>query len=99
MSANELLLLCASSSLTATGRLRRRYCDGFVSGAEEGLRAYRLQLQTPMSKSLCVPEGTNSRSMSGAFVKYASKKGVDLEQPAATVVIEALRKSFGCFLH
>lgn len=96
MSASELLILCASSSLTAKGRLRRRYCDGFVSGVEEGLRAYWLQFPSPMSKTLCVPEGTNSRSMSEAFVKYTSRKGIDLEQPAATVVIEALSKSFAC---
>ena len=96
MSANELLVLCASSSLTAKGRLRRRYCDGFVSGIEEGLRVYSLQFPSQMSNTVCVPEGTSSRAMSEAFVKYASKKGVALDQPAAAVVIDALGKSFAC---
>jgi len=96
MSAKELMVLCASSSLTAKGRIRRRYCDGFVSGIEEGLRVNSLQFPSQMPKSICVPAGINSRSMSEAFVKYASKKGVALEQPAAAVVIEALSKSFAC---
>lgn len=96
MSAEGLMVLCASSSLTAKGRLRRRYCDGFVSGIEEGLRVYSQQFPSQMPKSVCVPAGTSSRSMSEAFVTYASKKGVALEQPAAAVVIEALGKSFAC---
>ena len=96
MSANELLVLCASSSLTAKGRLRRRYCDGFVSGIEEGLRVYSLQFPSQMSNTVCVPEGTSSRAISEAFVKYASKKGVALDQPPAAVVIDALGKSFAC---
>lgn len=96
MSAKELLVLCASSSLTAKGRLRRSYCDGFVSGVEEGLRVYSQQHPYEMPKTVCVPAGTSSRSMSEAFVRYASKKGVALEQPAAAVVIEALGTSFAC---
>ena len=96
MSAKQLMVLCASSSLTAKGRLGRRYCDGFISGVEEGLRVYNLQFPSRMPKSVCVPAGTNSRSLSEAFVRYASKKGVALEQPAAAVVIEALSKSFAC---
>ena len=96
MSARELMVLCASSSLTAKGRLRRRYCDGFVSGIEEGLRVYRLRFPSQMPESVCVPAGTSSRSMSEAFLKYASSKDVALDQPAAAVVIDALGASFAC---
>lgn len=96
MNANELLLLCASSSLTVNGRLRRRYCDGFISGIEEGLRVYNLQFPSQMPNTLCVPAGTSSRAMSEAFVKYASRKDVALDQPAAAVVIAALGRSFAC---
>ena len=96
MSANQLLVLCASSSLTAKGRLRRRYCDGFVSGIEEGLRVYSQKFPSQMPNTLCVPAGTSSRAMSEVFVKYASKKDVALDQPAAAVVIAALGTSFAC---
>ena len=37
-SAGDLLRACASSRLTSTGRERRRYCAGFVSGVEEAVR-------------------------------------------------------------
>ena len=96
MSAKELLVLCASSSLTAKGRVRRRYCDGFVSGIEEGLRVYSLQFPSQMPNILCVPAGTSSRAMSESFVKYASRRDVALDRPAAAVVIAALETSFAC---
>lgn len=96
MDAQQLLILCASSSLTANGRLRRRYCDGFVSGVEEGLRVQHQRLPSQMPKTVCVPAGTSSRAMSEAFVTYASRKGVQLGKPAAAVVIDALEESFRC---
>ena len=96
MSAKNLMVLCASSALTAKGRLGRRYCDGFISGIEEGLRVYNLQFPTQMPKSVCVPPGTSSRSMTEAFLKYASQKDVELDRPPAAVVMEALSKSFAC---
>ena len=40
MSARNLLVTCASSSVTRIGRERRRYCAGFVSGVEEGVRPF-----------------------------------------------------------
>ena len=96
MDAQQLLILCASSSLTANGRLRRRYCDGFVSGVEEGLRVQHQRFPAQMSKTVCVPAGTSSRVMSEAFVTYASRQGVELGKPAAAVVIDALAESFKC---
>jgi hypothetical protein len=96
MDAKELLLLCASSALTSNGRLRRRYCDGFVSGVEEGLRVHHQRFPSQIPKTVCVPVGTNSRAMSEAFVTYASRNGVELGKPAAAVVIDALEASFQC---
>jgi hypothetical protein len=96
MRAKDLMTTCASSSLTATGRTRRRYCDGFVSGVEEGMRLFLLRHSINSVPAVCVPAGTTSRALTNAFVNYASAKGVNLEQPAAAVVIEALEKAFSC---
>lgn len=38
LTARDLLIFCSSSSLTAVGRSRQRYCWGFISGVEETLR-------------------------------------------------------------
>jgi hypothetical protein len=96
ISASELKFFCASSSLTGKGRLRRRYCEGFISGVEEGLRISQLQNASAAPALMCVPNGTSSRQMSEVFIRYASRKGVVLEQPAAAVVIEALRDAYAC---
>jgi hypothetical protein len=96
MSARDLMTACASSALTAKGRNRRKYCEGFVSGVEEGMRLFQLRHSINSVPAVCVPAGTASRTLTGAFVNYASVKGVNLEQPAAAVVIEALEQSFAC---
>jgi hypothetical protein len=96
MTAKKLMTLCASSSLTAKGRARRRYCDGFVSGIEEGMRLYAFRYPAESKVAVCVAEGTSARVLSEAFIQHASAKGVDLEQPAAAVVLSALQKRFAC---
>jgi len=96
LSANDLLTLCASSSLTAKGRARRSYCDGFISGIEEGLRLYKISYPIDAAATVCVPEGTRSRTMAESFIRHASAKGVDLSQPAASVALAALRAAFPC---
>lgn len=96
MSAKDLMTTCASSSLTAKGRARRRHCEGFVGGVEEGMRLFQLRHSINSVPAVCVPAGTTSRQLTGAFVKYAATKGVNLEQPAAAVVIEALESTFAC---
>lgn len=96
MSASDLMKTCASSSLTAKGRARRRYCDGFVSGVEEGMRLFQIRHSISSVPAVCVPAGTTARTLTTAFVNHASTKGVNLEQPAAAVVIEALEKVFSC---
>jgi hypothetical protein len=96
MTAKQLLLACASSTLTTTGRERLRYCYGFVSGVEEGIRLHGLQYSTDVVTSLCVPRGISSRQMANAYVKYTSGKNVDLDRPAALVVVDALKNAYPC---
>lgn len=90
------MTFCASSNLTKRGRAQRRYCDGFVSGVEEGLRLYEFLFPVAPRVSVCVPMGTSSRELSQAFVQYATSVDVDLEKPAAAIVLEALKKNFAC---
>lgn len=96
MDARKLMIFCASSTLTAKGRTQRRYCDGFVSGIEEGMRLYKFTYPAGSDVAVCVPSGASSRTLSQAFVRHATSKGVDLEQPAAAIVLEALHKEFAC---
>ena len=94
LSTRDLLVACASSSLTATGRLRKRYCLGFVSGAEEAVRLQ--QLRNPTRSLFCVPAGTTARALAEVFVRHASGPGVDLDRPSASVVLEALAQGYPC---
>ena len=96
MNARQLMTFCASSALTARGRTQRRYCDGFVSGVEEGLRLYEFSFPVAPRVSVCMPAGTSSRELSQAFIQYSTSMDVDLEKPAAAVVLEALKKKFAC---
>jgi|SRR5210317_868681 hypothetical protein len=96
MNAGKLMTYCASSALTARGRTQRRYCDGFVSGIEEVMRLYKFTFTAESNVAVCVPAGTSSRTLSQAFVQHATSQGVDLDQPAAAVVLEALQHSFAC---
>ena len=52
-SARDLLVACASSRLTGTGRERRRYCSGFVSGVEEAERV--LHPGGQVARTFCTP--------------------------------------------
>jgi len=95
MTAQKLLFACASSSITAVGRERQRYCRGFVSGVEETERLLRGELSAaPML--ICLPHGKNSAFYADIFVKYASGKNVNLDRPAVRVVMEALEQAFRC---
>ena len=96
LSARDLLIACTSSSLTATGRLRQRYCRGFVSGVEE---AVRLQLSRDAAEShslFCVPAGTTARALADTFIRYASDSDIELDRPSALIVLEALAMAYPC---
>ncbi len=94
MSARDLLQTCAASKLTGLGRERRRYCDGFVSGVEEGARL--LIGQSGLRPSVCAPANITARSLADTFVKYAAGHGSDLSRPAAGVVLDALSAAYPC---
>ena len=93
MTARELLLACSSSSLTSTGRQRQRYCYGFASGVEESLR---LAEREAGGRRLCVPAHKSARELASAYVKYASRKEIDLDRPAVVVVVQSLDAAFPC---
>jgi hypothetical protein len=93
-SAGDLLRACASSRLTSTGRERRRYCAGFVSGVEEAIR-----LLGPTSKSgpsICTPPDVTASALAEAFVKYGASHKGELSDPAAAVVQHALASAYPC---
>jgi hypothetical protein len=94
MSASRLLEACASSALTRTGRERRRYCAGFVSGVEEAVRI--LQEQHRLEASVCLPEGVSAKALSDVFIRYSANRRQHMDKPAASVVLEALMDAWPC---
>lgn len=94
MSARDLLLTCSASKLTSPGRERRRYCDGFVSGVEEGARIG--SGQPGARPDICAPAEVTARRLAEAYVLYAADHRNDLERPAAAVVLDALREAYPC---
>ncbi len=89
-SAGDLLRACASSRLTSTGRERRRYCAGFVSGVEEAVR-----LLGPNGQ-ICTPPDVTASALAEAFVKYGATHKGELNDPAAAVVQHALASAYPC---
>ena len=96
LTAQKLLTYCASSSLTDVGRMRQRYCWGFISGVEEATRLTALISNQSTGKTICAPEGITSRKLAKAYIQYAGQKGTELTQPAAQMVAKALAKTYPC---
>lgn len=93
MTAKELMVTCSSSFMTSTGRQRKKYCSGFISGVEE---TTRLQNKLVTSPKICLPKGKTSSQFADIYMIYASRKTTDLSKPAALVIIEALQDAFPC---
>ena len=93
-SADDMLKACASSRLTRTGRERKRYCAGFVSGVEEAMRLLRLDDKT--QRPFCTPENVTASALADAFVKYGAGHKGELQAPAARVVMHALESAYPC---
>lgn len=93
-SARDLLYTCASSRLTGTGRERRRYCAGFVSGVEEAERV--LHPDRGLERSFCTPTDVSASDLASAFVKYGAEHDDELDWPAARVVLLALEHAYPC---
>ena len=96
LTAHDLLTYCSSSSMTAVGRQRQRYCWGFISGVEEAIRLTLHVSGQPIALKICVPKGISSQNMARAYIRYAGRRGANLARPAAQIVIEALSSSYSC---
>ena len=90
-SAGGLLKACSASAVTPRGRLRLRYCYGFLTGVEETMRVI-------MGKQnvLCPPPAVTIRELSQVYVRYASARPEVLQLSAVTVVARALQDRFPC---
>jgi len=96
LSAQALLHYCASSALSASGRNRRNYCSGFVSGVEESVRLLDTDGRAGDKHVICVPEGRSASQFRDVYIKHASKQITNLERPAAMVVLETLESAYPC---
>ncbi len=96
LSARELLYACNSSAITQVGRERRRYCAGFISGAEEAARLLQAGRRDAGRAGICLPVDTSSRRLADIYTRYAAQHESMLEKPAAELVLDALTSAFPC---
>ena len=96
LTARELTQACASSSLTRTGREKRRYCHGFISGVEESARLIRQNVAIENAFMFCAPGDKSSRDFADVYMRFAVRDNVDLNKAAALVVLEALSDAYPC---
>jgi len=96
LTAGELKVFCAASVMTNIGRQRQRYCDGFLSGIEEGVRVLGLNSKMEAAPSLCVPADVPAWQMRSTFVKNSAGMQPAKDKPAAMYAIEVLEKSYPC---
>ena len=89
--AGGLLKACAGTSLTPRGRLRLRYCYGYLAGIEEVMR-----LMMEKKDTICTAPGTTIRELARVFVVYASPRRDEFHLPAVTMAARALRERFPC---
>ena len=92
--AGDLLRACAASRLTSTGRVRRRYCAGFISGVEEAVRL--LQRHGKIERRVCTPPDISAAALADVYVKYGATHKGELPDPAAEVVLHALVDAYPC---
>jgi hypothetical protein len=96
LSARELLYACNSSAITQVGRERRRYCAGFISGAEEAARLLQAGRGDAGSASICLPVEVSSRRLADIYTRYAAQHEAMLDKPAAELALDALSSAFPC---
>jgi hypothetical protein len=63
---------------------------------EETLRLGQQQPSSEAARNICVPHGTTARNLADAYKRHASRRDVDLAQPAAALVTAALQEAFPC---
>ncbi|MBF0265748.1 MAG: hypothetical protein HQL46_10785 [Gammaproteobacteria bacterium] len=96
LTAQELLYYCASSKLTPTGREKRKYCYGFVSGVEETERYLKGQSTHSKKPLICLPKEKTAYEYARDFKQYANRMKGELNQPAALIVMKALEEKYQC---
>lgn len=96
LTAEELQMFCAASGMSSTGRQRQRYCEGFLSGIEEGVRVLGLISGTETTPALCMPADVSGRQMRIAFVRNSVSMDPAKDKPSALYAIEVLEKSYPC---
>ncbi len=89
--AGDLLKACTASSLTPRGRLRLRYCYGYLAGVEETMR-----VMMESKRVLCPPPGTRIGELARTYVLYATADRNRLQLPAVRVAARALTARFPC---
>ena len=92
LNAQQLLTVCNASSITSRGRQNRYYCDGFISGVEEAVRAYQ---PVPHAR-ICMPPATSTRELRNIITRYATRHKSELGKPAARFTLSALQWAYPC---
>jgi hypothetical protein len=92
--AGTLLSTCASSALTSADRERRAYCAAFISGVEEGVR--QLETAGGVKATVCTSSWINFQALVNDYMNYAAEHRQRMGEPAAAVVIDALREAYPC---
>jgi hypothetical protein len=92
--AGDLLRACTASRLRGTGRVRSRYCAGFVSGVEEAVRL--LQMHGKIEHRVCTPPDISASALADVYVKYGTSHKGELPDPAVEVVLHALADAYPC---
>ena len=96
LTAQEMLYACNSSALTSSGRERRQYCAGFISGVEEGIRLLFASGDITAEQKICMPSDVTTRDLRMLYTRYAATHEQILEKPAAMMALQALRMAYPC---
>lgn len=63
---------------------------------EETIRIALQASKQLQALKICTPEDITSRKLAEAYLRYSKTQRVDLQQPAAKLVIEALSNAYPC---
>ena len=82
--------------ITAQEHERHAYCAAFISGVEEGVR--QMEQARGLKAAVCTSSWVSSQSLVNDYLNYAAKHRDRMREPAAALVIEALREAYPCSL-
>ena len=95
LSGVEILPKCKE----ATAGFNGGRCAGFIEGVISGMFIAGINEtaeQTHMRQGYCLPEEATNGQNRTVFVKYLEDHPEELHEPAALLLIKALRKAFPC---